>query len=243
MDLRISQLPFITSGAPNSILAVVDYTTAVTGVTSAIYFSSVTANLSGATGSSGTSGTNGTSGSSGTSPVSPYPYVYGLFSQTGNSDTISGTTSQLSLVGPGKGSLTISANTFTVGDSFQVKLSGHISAKNNDTLTVRVKTGSVILGTTNAMTMPTITDKDFELTIFFTIRALGTATNASIVSQGTFLYLVDSSSKFEGVNFSTVNNTTFDTTITNTLDLTAQFSSSDSGNVIFTELLILNKIY
>jgi hypothetical protein len=71
-NLRISQLPFVTSGSPDSIMVMVDYTTEVTGVTSAIYFSSITSSISGTTGSSGLSGSSGTSGSSGASGLGAY---------------------------------------------------------------------------------------------------------------------------------------------------------------------------
>ena len=190
--------------------------------------------------SGGTSGTNGTSG---TSPVSPYPYVYGLFSQTGNSVTVSGTTSETTIIGTGKGSLTVSANTFSVGDSFTIKLFGDMGSQNNDTLQIKIKSGSVILGTTGSLTMPSVTNSHFMLDVGFTIRSTGTTGVASIVSSGFFTYTQNASGSQEGASFSTLNDTTFDTISSNTLDITAQFNSTNSANFIYSEFFVLNKVY
>lgn len=167
----------------------------------------------------------------------------GLFAQTANSIAITATTTEGTLIDGGVGGLTVPSNGFSVGDSFMATMSGIISAKNNDTLTIRVKSGSVILGTTGPITMPTITAKHFDLTIHFTVRAIGGTGVASIVCSGDITYSKDASNAFEGADFSTINNTTFSTTISNTLDITAQWSSNDAINNIYTELFVLNKIY
>jgi hypothetical protein len=171
------------------------------------------------------------------------PTVYGLFAQTGNSTTVSGTTSELSIIGSGVGSLSVPANGFSVGDSFAVRISGDIGANNGTNLTLRVKSGSVVFGQVGPISMPNVTSSHFSFEITFTIRALGTAGNAQILSSGYFTFTQNAGGSFEGDNFSTLNNTTFDTTVPNTLDVTAQFNSTNSANFIFTELLVLNKIF
>jgi hypothetical protein len=40
-----------------------------------------------------------------------------------------------------------------------------------------------------------------------------------------------------------VNNTTFDTTVSNALNVTAQWGTASSGNNIYSDIFILNKIY
>lgn len=40
-----------------------------------------------------------------------------------------------------------------------------------------------------------------------------------------------------------VNTTTFNTTISNTLDITAEWGAASTGNSISTEVCVLNKIY
>jgi hypothetical protein len=168
--------------------------------------------------------------------------VGGLFSQTGDSSN-NNTILETTLIDGGVGSLTVPANSFAVGDSFSLVMGGKISCANNSPLTIRIKSGSIILATTGAITLPLITNKNWELEVSFTIRQIGAAGVASIVTHGDFLYLRNSSSSFEGFTFSTINNTTFNTTISNTLDITGQWSTLDPTNVLYSEIFTLSKIY
>ena len=52
-----------------------------------------------------------------------------------------------------------------------------------------------------------------------------------------------SNSSQTGFAFNTVNSTTFDTTISNTLDVTVQFSTNNVLNAIYSDIFVLNKIY
>lgn len=173
----------------------------------------------------------------------PGPTIYGLYSQTGNCATVSGTTSETTIIGPGNGTLQVPANGFSVGDSFSLKMFGDIGCANTDTLTIKIKSGSVILANTGAINMPSVTNSHFNLDVSFTIRSIGAAGVASIVSSGFFTFTSNASGTLEAASFSTINDTTFDTTGTNTLDITAQFSSTNVSNFIFSEILNLNKVY
>jgi len=168
--------------------------------------------------------------------------VGGLFSQTGDSPN-NNTILETTLVDGGVGSLTVPANSFAVGDSFSLIMGGKISCSNSSPITIRIKSGSIVLATTGLISLPQITDKNWELEVSFTIRQIGAAGVASIVTHGDFLYLRDSSAGFEGITFSTTNNTTFNTTISNTLDITGQWSTLDATNVLYSEIFILSKIY
>lgn len=168
--------------------------------------------------------------------------VGGLFSQTGDSPN-NATIVETTLIDGGVGSLTVPANSFTVGDSFSVVMGGKITCSNNSPITIRIKSGAVVLATTGLISLPQITLKNWELEVSFTIRAIGAAGVASIVTHGDFLYLRDSSSAFEGVTFSSTNNTTFDTTVSNTLDITAEWSTLNPANVLYSEIFTLSKIY
>ena len=167
----------------------------------------------------------------------------GLFAQTANSTAITATTSELTLIDGGVGSLSVPANGFSVGDSFRVDIGGVISAQNNNTITIRLKTGSVILGSSGALTLPAITGQVWYLSVNFTIRAIGAAGVASIVALAQFHILKAASGTQQGFAWNTVNSTTFDTTIQNTLDITAQFSSNNANNSIYSDIFTLNKIY
>ena len=177
--------------------------------------------------------------------IAPYlpPASTGLFTQSVNGPTVTATTTESTIIGTGSGTLTIPANAFQVGDSFRVDIMGHISAKNNDTIRIRVKAGSILLGDTGVVTMPNITNKHFDMSLNFTIRSLGAAGVASIASGGQFTYSKNASNAFEGSDFSLVNNTTFDTTISNTLNITVQWNSTSALNSIYTEILTLYKTY
>jgi hypothetical protein len=169
---------------------------------------------------------------------------YGLFAQTGNSTPITGTIVESSLIGSGLGTLTIPANGFQVGDSFSGVLIGHLSCVGTATLHIRVKTASgILLADTGVMAMSAATAKHWKLDINFTVRTLGVATVASIASGGLFAYTKNSGLNFEGVNFSIVNNITFDTTTSNTLVVTAEWNTNNAGNSIYSEIFVLNKIY
>jgi len=177
------------------------------------------------------------------SVLSPFPTVFGLFAQTANSVTISATTVESTLINGGVGTLTVPANGFSVGDSFRADFGGVMSAKNNDTIRVRVKSGSVTLSDTGALTMPGIIDQVWLLSINFTVRSIGGTGVASIVTLGNLHILKLAGGTQEGYGFNTVNNTTFDTTISNTLDVTAEFSSTSAQNKIYSDIFVLNKIY
>ncbi len=200
-------------------------------------------NIQTITGTSGTSGSSGVSGTSGTSATLPASVSYGLFAQTANSTPVTGTTTETSLINGGVGTLSVPANGFTAGDSFVAIMAGILNAANNQTIRIRVKTGSVVLLDSGDQPITNITNDVFSLNINFTIRQIGAATVASIVSLGTFHYVKTSNAAIEGFSFNIVNNTTFDTTISNTLDITVQWGSANAGNSIYSDIFILNKIY
>lgn len=173
----------------------------------------------------------------------PGPTVFGLFAQTGSSTVISATTVESTLINGGAGTLTIPANGFSIGDSFRADFGGIASFKNNDTIQIKIKSGSIILADSGTQTMVGATDDVWQLSVNFTIRQLGTAGNASIVTLGVFHTTKQSNASPEGFAFNTVNNTTFDTTVSNTLDVTIQFSSNSALNKIYSDIFVLNKIY
>ena len=178
-----------------------------------------------------------------TIPGLPSTNSYGLFAQTANSTTITATTSELTLIGGGVGSLSVPANGFQVGDSFVANLYGHISCVGTATIQIRVKSGSVLLADTGIIALDVTTNKHWNIEVSFTVRSLGTIGVGSIVSAGVFSYIKNSGLNFEGSNFVNLNNTTFDTTILNTLDITAQWNTNNAGNNIYSDIFVLNKIY
>ena len=173
------------------------------------------------------------------STLTPFPLSYGLFSQTGSSTPVSGTTVETSIIGSGAGTLSVPINGFRVGDSFNGKLNGHISCVGTAEIQIRVKANSVLLGDTGVIALDTSTNKHWQLDLNFTIRSIGSV--GSIVSYGSFGYIKNSGLNFEGSNFVTI--TPLDTTILNTIDITVEWNTNNSGNSIYSDIFVLNKIY
>lgn len=176
-------------------------------------------------------------------PGPPSSISYGLFAQTANSPTLTATTAEGTLIDGGVGSLSVPANGFNTGDSFRADFGGVMSAKNADTIRIRIKAGAVILCDSGPFSMPGITNQVWLMSINFTIRAIGGAGVASIVTLGNLHVLKLAGGTQEGFGFNSINNTTFDTTTSNTLDVTAQWSSNSALNSIYSDIFILNKIY
>jgi len=195
---------------------------------------------------------------------------YGLFTQTAKSVPVTNSTTEQSLIyvnfeqrvinGGGVvesmscmdpelrnygsiGSLTVPANAFKIGDSFRAVLTGHISSVNNHTLHIRIKTDSIVLADTGVITMPATTGKHWKLDVDFTVRAIGPSGVAAIASGGSFIYTKDASNAFEGINFSTETTTGFDTTISNTLAITAQWGTASASDSIYSEIFTLTKTF
>ena len=167
----------------------------------------------------------------------------GLFAQTGNSIPITATTATQTLIDGGVGSLTVPANGFKVGDSFRVDMGGVMSAKNNDTLRIGLTSVAVDLSQSPLMVMPAITNQVWHMSVNFTVRAIGSAGTAELVTLAQFHILKLASGTQQGFAWNTVNNTTFDTTTMNTLGIVAKWSSNSALNSIYSDIFVLNKIY
>ena len=168
---------------------------------------------------------------------------YGLFVQTGDSAVVSATTVETTIIDGGVGSLSVPVNGFNIGDSFKVAMGGIFSNANNETIRLRVKSGSVNLVDSGVQTLSAHANDIFKLEITFTIRNIGGLGTASIMSFGAFQTIKKNSSNIAGFGFELNNNTTFDTTISNTLDITVEWGSNNANNSIKSQTLVLNKIY
>lgn len=175
--------------------------------------------------------------------LNPYGYLSRLYTQTSSSTPVTNTLVETSLLDGGSGTLTVPANQFKVGDSFRAILTGHLSSINNHNLQIRIKTGSIVLADTGLIGMGNATGKHWKLEVDFTIRAIGASGVAKIAAGGAFFYTKNAATTFEGVNFSTETSTGFDTTISNTLSITAQWGTANAGDSIYSEIFTLNKTY
>ena len=174
---------------------------------------------------------------------------YGLYNQTGSSLPVSGSATVVetsgSLLSGGVGSLDIPANGFQVGSAFQAKMAGKINIANNHTLDIQFKADGVTLVDTGNIVMAKSTDgQNWALDITFIIQNTGSAGTASILSTGELTVRKDAAGETVSEIFSSINNTTFDTTISNTLSVEAVLGASCiASENIYSELFILHKIY
>ena len=198
----------------------------------------------GATGAQGVQGNQGIQGVQGVQGIQGPAGLPGLFAQTADSTPVTATIVESSLIGTGVGTLTVPANGFSIGDSFTAFFDGRISCVGTATLHIKVKTlTGVLLADTGIIAMDAATDHNWKLDLQFTIRTLGTTGVASISSGGLFGYVKNSGNNYEGYVLSTINNTTFNTTINNTLVITAQWNTANGGNSIFSRNFTLTKVY
>jgi hypothetical protein len=195
-------------------------------------------------GPQGPPGEQGEQGEQGIQGIPGVSGTYGLFAQTANSIPVANTAVETTIVGTGVGTLTVPANSFSIGDSFTCALDGILSSGSSATLHIRIKTlTGVILADTGIIDMAAATDKPWVMNLYFTVRVLGGVTVASISSGGLFSYIRNGGTQFEGYVLSTVNNTTFNTTINNTLVITAQWDPASTGNSIVSKNFTLTKVY
>ena len=195
-------------------------------------------------GPQGIQGEQGPQGVQGIQGIQGPTGMPGLYAQTANSATVTNTTAETTIIGAGVGTLSVPANGFAVGDSFRAILGGLMNAGNNETIRIKLKTGSVVLLDSGIQNLGSaVTNDVWSLNVDFTVRQIGTAGVASIVSLGGFHYTKTNNASVQGFGFNVVNSTTFDTTISNVLDVTAQWGAASTGNNIYSDIFILNKTY
>lgn len=173
---------------------------------------------------------------------------YGLYNQTGSSTPITGVSESIavsgSLLDGGIGTLTVPANGFNVGDAYHARMAGKITIANNHDLEIHFDSGATTLIDVGPITMAGSTAKNWSLDVTFIIQNTGSAGNASILSSGELQVRTNSSGDVVTEIFSFTNNTTFDTTISNTLSVEGILDAScGTSENIYSELFILNKLF
>lgn len=178
------------------------------------------------------------------SPLIATPIINrGLYSQINDSTPVTATTTAGTLIGIGVGSLSVPPNSFSIGDTYRADFSGIISAQNGDDLRIIIYSNATVLADSGFQNMTSLLNAVWSLTLDFTIRNTGGGGIASVVTFANFLFAKQSNGALEGFGFNNVNSFSFDTTITNTLDVTAQWNTTDPANSIYSDIFVLNKIY
>lgn len=169
----------------------------------------------------------------------------GLYAQTalGTPVVYAPSGGQKELIGTGVGTLTIPANALKVGDSFAAKMCGNLTNTNNQVLHFRIKSNGVVIIDALEYTLATATSKIFDLILDFTVTKIGGAGVAELFANGSFTYNKDASNAIDGINFGLVSNTIFNTTVANTLSITAEWITNNAANTIRSQNFTLTKIY
>ena len=170
-------------------------------------------------------------------------YSRGLYAQTALGTAITNTIVETSLVGAGVGTLSVPANGFAVGDSFALKMCGNVSCANNETIHVRIKSNGIVIGDLGVFQMKIATNKFFELIVDFTVTKIGAAGVAELFVNGQYSYNQNANTQLDGSNFALVSNTVFDTTIINSLTITAEWGLAKAANSIQSQNFVLTKTY
>lgn len=168
----------------------------------------------------------------------------GLYSQIADSNMVTNTTTKTILTGSGAGTLEVAADTFAVGDSYEINLVGEITCTNSATLRITLEnTEGVVFGDTGIMDLSSATGKNWFLDAIFTIRSIGGEGTANVICGGNFSYNVNSGNSSESFSFASANPNDFDTTINNTLRVFVQWGAASTNDKIASFIFNLNKIY
>jgi hypothetical protein len=186
------------------------------------------------------------------SNITGLPTSGGLYAQTGDGLTITATTIETTLIGGGIGTLTIPANTFIPGDSYHLNISGAMTgdtAIGNVNIRLKLKFGTTVIVSRLFQVSPSLNNGWWALDLNMTVRSIGLPTIASISTNGFF----DAGNITDGyaptdmtdISLRNINNTTFDTTISNTFNITAEWITPTVGvtKKIYSTNFVLTKTY
>lgn len=163
------------------------------------------------------------------------------FSQT-STVTVSGTTSETSIIGSGTGSLTIPASAWIPGKSYRVTIYGTFSTNNSTPayITLRLKIGDTTVATATSVVY-TGAASQFSANVNITCRSTGTSGN--IFAFGTFTRNSGVFNWNKGVDASgTSGASVIDLTTDQTIGVTAQLSDASNGNTISSYIVNLEEI-
>ena len=165
-----------------------------------------------------------------------------LYAMLADGPTVSDGDAETSLlpsgVGDFTGTLTVGANGFSVGDSFHFVIAGNCIYDTNNDITLRLKNGGILSEITMDLEDTDAPNTYWELEADFTIRSIGAT--GSIITNFDFTFNKKALKDFKGQRNVTVS--TIDTTVSNTLDITAEFIGTQTSSM-FARLGYLKKMH
>lgn len=159
-------------------------------------------------------------------PALPSRIVTNAFTQL-STVTVANSIVETSLIGSGVGSLVFPANYFTVGKTLRINANGFHSSVANPDITIKVKLNSTIILNSEAVASHADVNSEFIITGEVCFRTIGQ--NGTIFAQGVYTEAGPSSNTGDMVNTAAI---TINTTIAQTLTITAQWGTASNSNTI-----------
>lgn len=176
-------------------------------------------------------------------PPPPAPTSYGLFNQLENSIPVAGNSNNGgSLINTfnSVGSLSVPPNTFVKGDGFKLDAAGHLSITGPPpTLIINFLFNGTPELTIPITSIPNVSNLHWNMEANFTIRKIG----VSGLVQGAVKFYFEENANDKINGHSVTELKPLNTTIINSLDITATWSSTDAGDSIYSEIVTLYKIF
>lgn len=159
------------------------------------------------------------------------------FSQT-ETVTVTGTTSETTLIGNGTGSLTIPSEAWAVGKNYRVIIHGVYSTTSSSpaNINIRLKFGSTVIATSGTIFLSS-NKSNVPFTLQSTITCRSTGSSGTIYTFGQIFRDGNTNVINNGTSASTINTTT-----SQTLNATVQLSENTVGNSVSTYVVILDPI-
>lgn len=152
-----------------------------------------------------------------------------IFTSTADA-TVTNTNIETTIIGTGVGNLTLPANFLKVGRTVKIRLYGiHTVPSSPPTLNIKFKLNSTIVSQTGAMTDKNDTNTLFWIDCSFTCRSVGAS--GAIRFQGAMIHQ-ETTDSVNVWDMGTTANTTIDTTIAQTIGITATWSAINATTSI-----------
>jgi hypothetical protein len=134
-------------------------------------------------------------------------------------------------VGTSVGTLTVPGGGFSIGDTFHFVVAGDCIFDTNQEIVLRLKNGGTLASIQMNLENTDSPNSFWELEADFTIRSLGTggSGNGEVVTNFDFTFNKRIDKDFKGQRNVTVSN--LNTTVSNTLDITAEFLTGDTSSI------------
>lgn len=151
-----------------------------------------------------------------------------LFQQTADK-TVANTIVETTLLTTGVGVKDLPTSTFVVGDGFRVNAQGRISDTATPTLEFKVKLNGTLIATTGAVTLGAVSNDHWFLAFQGIFRSIGVT--GTLMAAGGFL-----TQQNDHFGLTIASPIIIDTTIAQTVDVTATWGTAAAGNTITAQL-------